>query len=179
MPRASAWYNPLSRGFCSERKPQRCGCGRLQGQQHGSPPCLPPQRSRRRSAAPSAPTGCTVPMQKRRRRGGGETEAGPRKHTPASGMGMQTPTKACPFNCTVAVSSSEMEKPVTVSHRFCFRDIKYCKLAASWTTCHKGPIVGTLETFSRVHRGGFTGPNCSRPLTACLGKEMGLASSLT
>lgn len=71
IPWVSAWHKPLSRGFCLERKLQRCRGGQLHGLSLVPATWLPimptPQRSCQRSSAPSASTGCTAPAQKRER----------------------------------------------------------------------------------------------------------------
>lgn len=108
-----------------------------------------PQRSCQRCSAASAPTGCTAPVLKRVT---GSLELERRKlthgtHAPASGIGIRTPTKACTFNCTAAVSSSEMGKPVTESHRFCFHEIKYCKLAGVLDPLSQGTYCGHSRDF--------------------------------
>lgn len=126
-------------------------------QQHGSPSCLPPKiLPHELSTISSYRMYCTCAEKGGRRPGGGETEADVRTHKPASGIGIHTLTKACTFNCTMAVSPSEMEKSPSWFHT----DSVSMNLNI---VNYQGPIIGTSETFSRVHFRRLHGLKCSRP----------------
>lgn len=120
---------PLPQGFCSGHKLQHSrvanSMARSSCQQHGSPSRLPAKiLPEELSIISSYRMYCTCYEEGDGKPGAGGTEADASMHTPASGIGIHTPTKACTFNCTGLFPPLKWENPSQ-----CHTDSVFMKLS--------------------------------------------------